>query len=266
MDLATLIGLGIALFGALGGYIVEGGYLPGLLSLPSFLIVFGATIGAVLFSLSMEEIKEIPALLRITFTQKNLDYDALIEKITEMASIARKEGILALEPIAHQLDNKFLANGLMMVVDGMDKEATKSIMEAELNAIQERHTRRAKIFESAGGYCPTMGIMGTVMSMISIMKHLDEPSTLGPKIGMAFTATLYGVGAANILFFPIAEKLKGKSHAEMIYMEMCMEGVLSIQAGESPKIIEEKLSVFVNRSKRGFEEDMVSSDKESANG
>lgn len=260
MDLATIIGLTIAIVGSIGGYLVEGGYLPGLLSLPSFMIVFGATFGAVFVSVSMAEIKEIPALIKLTLTEKDMNYQSLITKITELASIARKEGILALEPLAQQLDNRFLASGLMMVVDGMDKEATKSIMEAELNAVAERHARRAKIFDSAGGYCPTMGIMGTVMSMISIMKHLDEPSTLGPKIGMAFTATLYGVGAANILFFPIAEKLKGKSHAEIIYMEMCMEGVLSIQAGESPKIIEEKLSVFVNMSKRRSEDEKEPAD------
>jgi len=261
MDLATIIGLAIGLGGALAGYLIEGGYLPGLLSLPSFLIVFGATIGAVFVSMSMAEIKEIPTLIKLTFTEKDMNYESLIEKITELASIARKEGILALEPLAQQLDNKFLASGLMMVVDGMVKEPTKCIMEAELNAVQERHARRAKSFITAGGFCTAMGIMGTVMSMISIMKHLDEPSTLGPKIGMAFTATLYGVGAANLFFFPMAEKLKGKSHAEMIYMEMCMEGVLSIQAGESPKIIEEKLAVFVNMSKRKSEDD-----KEPANG
>jgi len=250
MDLATIIGLIVAIGGALGGYLVEGGALLALLSLPSVLIVLGATVGAVFISMPLRELKEIPQLIKLVLFERNLDYNSLIAKITELANIARKEGILSLEPLIRELENKFLASGLLMVVDGMDKEAAKSIMEAEINAVQERHFRRAKIFELAGGFCPTMGIMGTVMSMISIMKELDDPGTLGPKIGMAFTATLYGVGFANVLFFPIAEKLKSKNHEEMIYMEICMEGILSIQAGESPKIINEKLMVFVNQNKR----------------
>lgn len=254
MDKATLIGLFIAIGGALGGYLVEGGDLAALLSIPSALIVMGATFGAVFIATPMKELKEVPKLLKIVLFERNLDYDYIIEKITEMATVARKEGILALEPLAQQLENKFLANGIMMVVDGMDKESVNSIMEAEINAISERHGRRAKIFDAAGGFCPTMGIMGTVMSMISIMKELDDPGSLGPKIGMAFTATLYGVGFANILFFPIAEKLKGRSHEEMIFMEICMEGILSIQAGESPKIINEKLLVFTNQKKEVMEE------------
>ncbi len=240
----------MAIGGALGGYLIEGGALVGLLSITSIMIVLGATFGAVFISMPMRELKEIPHLIKLVLFERNLDYDSLIAKITELANIARKEGILALEPLAREIKHKFLANGIMMVVDGMDKEAAKGIMEAEINAVQERHYRRAKIFELAGGYCPTMGILGTVMGMISIMKELDEPSTLGPKIGMAFTATLYGVGFANIVFLPIAEKLKSKNHEEMIYMEICMEGILSIQAGESPKIINEKLMVFVNQNKR----------------
>lgn len=255
MDRATALGLIIAIAGSIGGFLFEGGELIGLISVASALIVLGATIGAVFISFPMSELKEIPKLIKLVFTEKDTDYNALIEKITDLANIARKEGILALEPLTQEIENKFLANGILMVVDGMDKEATKSIMEAEINAVAERHARRAKIFEAAGGYCPTMGIMGTVMSMISVLKELDDPGALGPKIAMAFTATLYGVGFANVLFFPFAEKLKSKSGAELVYMEICTEGVLSIQAGESPKIISEKLTVFINQGKRIEEEE-----------
>ncbi|MCR4441834.1 MAG: flagellar motor protein [Peptococcaceae bacterium] len=262
MDIATLLGISIALIGVIGGYLYEGGALLGLFSVASALIVLGATIGAVFISLPLSEIKEIPKLIKLVLTEKDYDYNALIKKITELAHTARKEGILALESLTQEIDYRFLANGIMMVVDGMDKEATKSIMEAEISSVQERHFRRAKIFDIAGGYCPTMGIMGTVMSMISVLKELNEPAALGPKIAMAFTATLYGVGFANVLFFPIAEKLKAKSHAEMVYMEICMEGVLSIQAGESPKIISEKLLVFINQGKREEEETETKKEEE----
>ena len=255
MDRATALGLIIAIGGAIAGFLYEGGELIGLISLASALIVLGATTGAVFISFPMSELKEIPKLLKLIFMEKDTDYNSLIDKITELANIARKDGILALEPLTQDIDNKFLANGILMVVDGMDKEATKSIMESEINAVAERHARRAKIFEAAGGYCPTMGIVGTIMSMISLLKELDEPSTLGPKIAMAFTATLYGVAFANIFFLPFAEKLKSKSGAELVYMEICTEGVLSIQAGESPKIISEKLSVFINQAKRTEEEE-----------
>lgn len=246
MDLATIVGLVLAIGGALGGYMLEGGEIHGLISESSILIVIGATVGATFISAPLKDLKEIPKLLQKVFFEKNMDYATLIEKITDMATIARKEGILALEPIAHGLENKFLANGIMMVVDGMDKDAATSIMETEINALEEKLMGQAKIFQMAGGYCPTMGILGTVMSMISLMKELDEPSTLGPKIAMAFTATLYGVGIANVIFLPFYEKLKVRVQSEITFMEICMEGVLSIQAGESPKVIGEKLSVFLN--------------------
>ncbi len=255
MDIATTLGLFIAVGGCLFGYMEEGGAILGLLSLSSASIVLGATIGATFISLPMKLIKEIPKLVKIVFFEKRIDYTELIEKITELAGIARKEGILALESSTKEMGNKFMANGLTMVIDGMDKESIQSIMEVEINAIATRHARRAKIFEVAGGYCPTMGILGTVMSMISILKDLSEPGSLGPKIAMAFTATLYGVGFANILFLPMAEKLKNRSQDEMIALEMTMEGILSIQAGESPKIIKEKLLVFTNEAKQAATED-----------
>lgn len=254
MDLATLIGLIVAIGGTLGGYLIEGGALKGLISIPSILIVVGATVGATFISAPLKDLKELPTLMKKIFFEEKTDYHTLINEITEMATIARKEGILALEPLAQQLDNRFLAGGIMMVVDGMDKDAAKSIMETEIGALEDKLMGQAKIFQIAGGYCPTMGIMGTVMSMISIMKDLDEPSTLGPKIGMAFTATLYGVGIANLFFLPFAEKLKSRAQEELIFMEICMEGVLSIQAGESPKVIGEKLSVFTNQEKIDIEE------------
>lgn len=255
MDIASILGLIIAIGGCLIGYMHEGGAIAGLTSVSSGFIVLGATIGATFLSLPMKLIKQIPTLLKMVFFEQRVNYTDLINKITEMARIARKEGILALENYIKDMDNKFMANGLTMVVDGMDKESIQSIMEVEINAIASRHHRCAKIFEIAGGYCPTMGILGTVMSMISILKDLSEPGSLGPKIAMAFTATLYGVGFANVLFLPIAEKLRSRSHDEMIALEMTMEGILSIQAGESPKIIKEKLLVFTNEVDKSLAED-----------
>ncbi len=255
MDIATLLGLIIAFGGILAGYMEEGGAIAGLLSPSSALIVLGATIGAVFISVPMKLIKETPKLLKLVFFEKRIDYTELIEKITGLAGVARKEGILALENSTKDMDNKFLVNGINMVIDGMDKESIQSIMEVEINAISERHTRRAKIFEIAGGYCPTMGILGTVMSMICVLKDLSDPGSLGPKIAMAFTATLYGVGFANVFFLPVAEKLKAKSQDEMIALEMTMEGILSIQSGESPKIIKEKLLVFTNEINQSVTED-----------
>lgn len=262
MDIASILGLIIAVGGCIAGYMEEGGALVGLLSLSSALIVLGATIGATFLSVPMKSIKEIPKLIKIVFLEQRINYTELIDKITELAGIARKEGILALESKTKDMNNKFLANGLNMVIDGMDKESIQSIIEVEINAIATRHARRAKIFDVAGGYCPTMGILGTVMSMISILKDLNDPGSLGPKIAMAFTATLYGVGFANMLFLPIAEKLKSKSQDEMISLEMTMEGILSIQAGESPKIIKEKLLVFTNEARQSVTEEKKNDQEE----
>lgn len=264
MDIASVLGIIIAVGGCLAGYMEEGGAIRGLLSLSSGLIVLGATIGATFLSVPMKSIKELPKLVKIVFFEQRIDYTELIEKITELAGIARKEGILALESKTKDMDNKFLANGLNMVIDGMDKESIQSIIEVEINAIATRHSRRAKVFEVAGGYCPTMGILGTVMSMISILKDLSDPGSLGPKIAMAFTATLYGVGFANVLFLPMAEKLKSKSQDEMISLEMIMEGILSIQAGESPKIIKEKLLVFTNEARNSVSEEKKNGQEEKA--
>jgi chemotaxis protein MotA len=258
LDIATLIGLLVGLVGVLGGYLVEHGQIAMLLQLSSFMIVAGATAGATIVSFSMEDIKKLPQLMKLIFRRKSYDYIGLIERMAQLSQIARREGILALEQHEDDLEHPIIKKGLRLITDGISAELIRDMLEVEIGSIEKRHARGAKIFEVAGGYSPTMGIMGTVMSMVMIMVDLDKPETLGPKIGAAFTATLYGVGLANMVLLPFAEKLRNKSKDEILYMEIAVEGLLSIRSGESSQMVQEKLLMFLAQSRRN------ETDKESA--
>jgi chemotaxis protein MotA len=254
MDLATIVGLGLAVFSLAASVIIEGGHLTNLISVPAFVIVFGGTIGATVVGFTFEELKNTPALFRISMTSKSLDPASMIRILVGFAEKARREGLLALEDELGKVDNKFLQKGMQLVIDGTDAELVRSILETELNFIQERHHKGAAIFEAAGGYAPTMGIIGTVMGLVHVLGNLADAETLGPAIATAFIATLYGVGSANVIFLPLAGKLKNRSAQEILVYEVALEGILSVQSGDNPRIVEEKLKAFLSpdlRAKAG---------------
>ena len=169
-----------------------------------------------------------------------------IEKIMEWSNIARKEGLLGLEDIAENETDPFAQKGLQLLVDGSEPEVIRRVMEVDLDAKEHHGNQASKVFESMGGYCPTVGIIGAVMGLIHVMQNLADPSKLGSGIATAFVATIYGVGLANLLFLPIASKLKAQVHAQTQLHEMIIEGVISIAEGENPRNIETKLQGFVN--------------------
>ena len=218
------------------------------------LIVFGGTIGATIISFSLSEIKAVPKLLKIILFQKLPDEVALIEQIVGLADKVRREGLLYLENQLPQVEDNFMRKGIQLVVDGTDPELVRQIMETEMYAIQERHHNGYSIFEAAGGYAPTMGILGTVMGLVHVLSNLESPETLGPAIALAFIATLYGVGSANVLWLPIAEKLKNLSKKEVLLKELMLEGIMSIQAGYNPILIRERLTAFLKPKSRQAEE------------
>ena len=180
---------------------------------------------------------------------------ATVRELVGLAEKARRDGLLALEGELEQVEDPFTRKGLQLVVDGTDPDLVADILEAENDAMRKRHSAAAQPFEKAGGYAPTMGIVGTVFGLVHVLGNLSSPETLGPSISAAFIATLMGVGAANVIFLPIANRLKGLSHAETHQRELVLEGILSIQSGDNPRVVAEKLMSLVPPSERVAEAD-----------
>lgn len=246
MDLLSIIGIVVGLGAILGGQFIEGGHASSLMNGSAILIVLGGTLGAVMlqspFSVFMNSIKMI---FWVVLPPK-LRADEMIEKIMEWSNIARKEGLLGLETIAEIEDDNFARKGLQLLVDGSEPEVIRRVMEVELEAKEHHDTQGAKVFESMGGYSPTIGIIGAVMGLIHVMENLADPSKLGAGIATSFVATIYGVGLANMIFLPMANKLKSQVHSRTQLHEMMVEGIISIAEGENPRNIETKLQGFVN--------------------
>ncbi|MFD0870511.1 Chemotaxis protein MotA [Chlamydia abortus] len=249
MDLTTIIGLIVGLFALIMGYIWDGGHLSALFVPSALLIVVGGTVGAVIVSFPWSKLKELPKAMGMAFKEQKQEAGVIIDDIVEMATIARREGVLALEQRAVEYHDPFLKDGLMMVIDGTDPELTRQILELEMDALEARHEGYAKIFESAGGFAPTMGIVGTVMGLIHVLGSLSDPDSLGPAIAVAFAATLYGVATANVAYLPIANKIKVRSKEQISTMELMLEGILALQAGENPQLIRKKLTSFLHQKK-----------------
>ncbi|RAV17433.1 flagellar motor protein [Paenibacillus contaminans] len=249
MDITTLLGIIFGLAALIGGYIWDGGHLSALFVPSAMLIVFGGTFGAVAVSFPLSRLKELPKAFAMAFKESKRNPNQIIDEIVDMATIARREGVLALEQRAQEHPNAFLKEGLMMVVDGTDPELTRQILELEMDALEHHHEGYAKVFESAGAYAPTMGIIGTVMGLIHVLGNLADPEALGPAIAVAFSATLYGVSSANVLYLPIASKIKIRSKEQISEMELMLEGILALQAGENPQLIKKKLTSFLHQDK-----------------
>lgn len=245
MDITIVLGIIAGIIALIGGFLWEGGEFTGLLQGTSALIVFGGTFAAVVISYPASKLKTIPTALRMAFSREENPTKQYIEDLVSMAATSRRSGVLALERTSSEHPNAFLREGLQLVIDGTEQEQIKQILELELDAIEHKHEGYAKIFESAGGYAPTMGIIGTVMGLIHVLGSLTEPTALGPSIAVAFIATLYGVASANLIFLPIASKIRAASEGEIITMDLLLQGILAIQNGENPKLVRKKLEFFI---------------------
>lgn len=252
MDISTIIGLIVGVIALIGGFLWDGGQINGLMQITAAVIVFGGTIAAVMISFPLVRLKQIPHAVKLAFTSPKEDLYEIIEEITEMSTVARREGVLSLEKRTLNRENDFLSEGVQLVVDGTEQSILKQIMEYEMDATEKKYESYAKIFESAGGYAPTMGIIGTVMGLIHVLGSLTEPTSLGPSIALAFTATLYGVASANLIFLPIASKIKARGEDKLNEMEMILEGVLSIQNGDHPLLVKRKVESFVLDAKTSY--------------
>jgi chemotaxis protein MotA len=246
MDLATILGLVLAFAIITVVMVMDGGSPAELFAHPqAILLTIGGAFVATLVSYPMKSLGSIPKWFTLAIKGQKIDSESTIDILAKMADKARREGLLALEDEAKKIPDEFLKKGVMMVVDGVDPSQVRAIMEIEVHHMQERHTQGINFFSAAGGYGPTMGIIGTVMGLISVLQELDNPGTLGKSIAAAFLATLWGILSANVIWLPIAGKLKTNSDEEVAYRYMCLEGILSLQAGENPRIVKEKLSAFL---------------------
>ncbi|WP_068497141.1 flagellar motor protein [Paenibacillus kribbensis] len=245
MDITIVLGIIAGIIALIGGFLWEGGEFSGLLQGTSALIVFGGTFAAVVISYPASKLKTIPTALRMAFSREDNPTEQYIEDLVSMAATSRRSGVLALERISSEHPNAFLREGLQLVIDGTEQEQIKQILELELDTTEQKHEGYAKIFESAGGYAPTMGIIGTVMGLIHVLGSLTEPTALGPSIAVAFIATLYGVASANLIFLPIASKIRACSEREISTMDLLLQGILAIQNGENPKLVRKKLEFFI---------------------
>ncbi|HEX8753133.1 MAG TPA: flagellar motor protein [Solirubrobacterales bacterium] len=251
MKASTAIGIAAAFAGLLLGALMEGSQVAAFFNIPAMLIVLGGTFGATLASTSMESMKRIPALYKKAMSGERPDLAGRVELMVSLADRARRDGLLALEGEIEKLDDEFTRKGLQLVVDGTEPELVLQVMENEIDGTNSRHAAGRAVFEKAGGFAPTMGIIGTVMGLVHVLENLDAPSTLGPAISGAFIATLYGVASANVIFLPVANRLKHTSDSEVALRELTIEGVLAIQAGDNPRIVADKLAAFVPPEERG---------------
>jgi chemotaxis protein MotA len=245
MDLGTLLGLAVALIGILMGQALEGGSILQILQPTAAMIVFGGTIGATMIGFPMGTLMQAARDLTHLIRDADARPNEIIDDIVKFTNKARREGIISLEQDANNIKDPFFKKAVMMAIDGTEPKELRETMECELQYTEERGEHSAKVLEAAGGYAPTIGIIGAVLGLIQVMQHLDNIDEVGKGIAVAFVATIYGVGSANIFFLPAAGKLKFKHRQSIIIKEMMLEGTLGILEGLNPRIIEGKLVSFL---------------------
>ncbi|NMP32933.1 flagellar motor protein [Thalassotalea sp. M1531] len=244
MDKLSIAGLVVAILAIYLGFSIEGGAISTLFEFPAFIIVFGGTVGAVMLQSSHEQFFHAIKLLKWVFTPPKFDIDRGIEDIVDWAQKARESGYLVLENIAFDIDDHFVNKGLNFLADGVETEQLITNIELDLELYREHSLRSANIYESMGGYSPTIGILGAVLGLIQAMSNLSNPDMLGQGIATAFVATIYGVGFANLIYIPVANKLRTIIHQQTMYREMMAQGLIAISQGENPHAIENRLSAF----------------------
>jgi chemotaxis protein MotA len=245
LDLSTLLGIAIALGGIIGGLILEKGTLQDLTQFTAALIVFGGTLGAVLVSNPMASVVGAARRVRSVLVAREPAFEDVLDMIVQCSAKARRTGIVSLEDQAAKLQDPCLRKGVELAVDGVDTAQIRETLELDLRLAEDTAERDAKVFEQAGGYAPTIGILGAVMGLIQVMKHLENIAEVGRGIAVAFVATIYGVGVANLVLLPIAAKIRAHCALEMRLREMVVEGVVCIAEGLNPRLIHRKLESFL---------------------
>jgi len=245
-DFASILGLVVAFGGIIGGLVLEGGKVSDVTQVTAAIVVLGGTLGAVMLTSTTSALLGAAKSLKKVFFEEKVDLEAAVEEIIGYATKARKSSVISLEEDLDKIADPFLRKALSLAVDGTDLQELRTMMEMELTQAEQHAEVDAKVFEAAGGYSPTIGIIGAVMGLIQVMKHLENIEEVGRGIAVAFVATVYGVAVANLFFLPAASKIKARIHNDVSAKELMLEGVISILEGTNPKLIRVKLEVFLN--------------------
>jgi chemotaxis protein MotA len=247
---SSIIGVLVAFGGLALGATMEGAPIMAVLNPSALMIVLGGTLGVTIIGTSLDRITAIPKLYMKVFNAEVLDMRTRVSELVGFAEKARRDGLLALDDELTTVHDDFMRRGLQLVVDGTDPDMVAEVLDSEVESMKRRHAAGVQPFEKAGGFAPTMGIIGTVFGLVHVLENLDSPDTLGPAISAAFIATLLGVGIANVVFLPTANRLKQLSAAEREFRMLTIEGILGIQAGDNPRVLADKLLTFVPPSER----------------
>lgn len=250
MDIASLLGIVLGFAMVIFGILSAGADISGYIDVPSVIITIGGSISGVLASNKLKDFVAGLKSISLVFKEKVMDPGSVINKIIELSNIARKEGLLALEEASNDIDDDFLKKGIMLVVDGTDPELVRGILETELVCVEARHKKVIGFWEKWAELGPAWGMIGTLIGLVNMLNDMDDPSAIGPSMAVALITTLYGSIVANWLCSPVAEKMKVNDALEVMMKEIMVEGLLSIQAGENPRIIEEKLKSFLSPTVR----------------
>lgn len=245
MDIISVVGLLVGMLAILLGQVLEGGHLGSLLQPTAFMIVIGGTFGAVMLQSPWRAFRNGIIMARWVIFPPLPDQHALIAQVVSWSGVARKEGLLALESRIDDLPDPFMRKGLQLLVDGVDPEHIRQVLEVEISVWEADLKQATRVWESAGGYAPTVGIIGAVMGLIHVMENLSDPSKLGSGIAVAFVATIYGVGSANLIFLPMAKKLQAHVAQLVGVREMVVDGLICIAHGDNPRLIESRLQGYV---------------------
>lgn len=256
IDLLTPIGLMLGVFVLLLAVFSNSGPsgLIFFIQISSILIVGGGVFAAIVITFSFAELKAVPKVVREAFRTEDHDLQELIETFVELSGKARREGLLALEAGLDDVDDPFIKKGVLLAVDGIEPDVIKDIMMAEVVAMEERHRKGRAIIEKAGEYAPAWGMIGTLIGLVLMLQNLNDPGSLGPSMAVALLTTLYGTVLANLVFLPMATKLVNKTDEEVFVKQIIIEGVIGVQSGQNPKILEEKLSAFILQTKQKEED------------
>lgn len=246
METSTILGIILGFGGIMVGFLLEGGSPGMLVGFSALIIIVTGTFGALMTSFTIRDILSIPALIKESMSAIKGPSKDLAQLIITFGEKSRREGLLSLEDDVESLDDKFIKKGIRMVVDGVDPEIVRNLMENEIMIFEDKKKEEVELFAQAGGFSPTMGIIGTVTGLVLVLSNLGgDASALGHSIAVAFIATLYGIGLANLFWLPIANKLKLKMKKEIAEKQLILAGVLAIQAGENPSLIKDRLEAFV---------------------
>lgn len=245
MDRISIVGLLLGLGAIVAGQILEGGHISSLVQPTAFLIVVGGTAGAVMLQSPLQTFLDGMRMVIWVIRPPSVDAAELIKQIVGWSNVARREGLLALETQFGELEDPFQLKGLQLLVDGAEPNSLREVLEVQINSFETRLKLAARVWESAGGYSPTIGILGAVMGLIHVMENLTDPSKLGSGIAVAFVATIYGVGLANLVFIPVAKKLMVNINRLIALREMYVDGLVGIANGDNPRVIEGRMQGYV---------------------